>query len=120
MGMEKRQSIRQVLTGYLPGKFYNADNQPLEYVLYDISEQGLGVFLDPGPEEGEIVVLKLKRGKPAEFTFRVQWTARETGLDMLPEMEGLKRCGLFLNAPHRGTVNLVKLFVGLEGVAIKS
>ena len=59
MSIEKRRSERFVLTGYVPGNFLDAQNQSLEYVLYDISERGLGIFFDPGPQSGEFITLTM-------------------------------------------------------------
>ncbi|MGE0173858.1 MAG: PilZ domain-containing protein [Oligoflexales bacterium] len=118
--MEKRQSVRRVLTGYVPGSFYDSQGAPLEYVLYDVSEKGLGVFFDPGPDEGDTVLLKLKRNKPGDFEFTVQWIVKDIGLEAFPEMQNMRRCGLLLTTPKVGNVDLVQIFIGLDGVVVKS
>ena len=124
MKTDKRQQERFVLTGYIPGHFSDQNKTPLDYVLFDISEKGLGVFFDPGPTVGETVNLSLANGTQVlEYSFRVQWTQREEGLENFSSMQSMKRCGLqLMEMPNQKKVeesdNLISVFVSLDGVTV--
>lgn len=93
---ERRQFVRYALTGELPGRLTNAAGMSFNVVTVDVSRRGMGLLLDPAPEENEKLVLTLEGPRGGNILFEVRWSAVHHEFDSLPGLSSMRRCGLMV------------------------
>lgn len=93
---ERRQFVRYALTGELPGRLTNEAGTVFNVVTVDVSRHGLGLLLDPAPDEDEKLVLTLEGPRGGNVLLEVRWSTIQHEFDSLPGLQSMRRCGLLV------------------------
>lgn len=113
---ERRQFLRYALTGDLPGRLTNAAGVVFNVVTVDVSRRGLGLLLDPAPQEDEMLTLTLEGQRGRSIVMEVRWSEQHHEFDSLPGLQSMRRCGLM--AQER-KIDLVTILAKYDCVQIE-
>jgi hypothetical protein len=111
--VERRRQPRRELLGALPGDIVGDDDQVYEVIPVDVSQQGLGLLLEPEPKVGERLELKISSSQ--RLTFEVKWIKKEQQLNSLVgSLDALCRCGL----KYLGDGDLTVILAGFDNLQV--
>lgn len=109
-----RSHTRYALRGNIPGTVRTAKGKDLEILPIDISQEGMGLMIDPGPKEGQIIKLSLTPSH-IEIELKVIWSRDAGETENIPGMGAMKRCGLQKTDDSQ---DLLEIFAKIRDVQI--
>jgi hypothetical protein len=101
--IERRSEHRLSFKGKIPGHIQH-NRKELDFVPFDISKKGLGLYLNPCPNKGEelSLLLRLDGGKIRSLQFMIKHIYEDT------DETGMRRCGVELKTQGLG-IDLIEL-----------
>jgi hypothetical protein len=111
MTSDKRIFTRYGLRGNIPGTI-RSGGKSVEILVVDLSQEGLGLMLDPAPKVGDVINLEIDQPRTIIVPLTVIWSR---DADNVPGLNTMKRCGLKCND---ASLDLVEIFSKLKDIQI--